>query len=199
MKKSIFVGVALGAFVFSFSGLKATEVLTEVKAAYFHPESTKFRDIYGSAGMYGAEVSVQTWCNWYTWVSGDFFIKSGHSLGLRDDTNIYFIPIGLGFKYFFPFCDWDFYLGGGALGTYVHIHDHSPFVVPVSTNWGWGAIGKAGAMWTFHSFFLDLFTSYSYTHVGFHEHNGREITRHDANLGGWAIGGGIGYRFGCRD
>lgn len=201
MKKSIFVGLSLGAVVFSSSGLEAIEVLTELKAAYFHPESTKFRRIYGSAGMYGAEVSVQTWCDLYTWVSGDFFIKSGHSLGLHDDTNIWFIPVGLGLKYFFnPWPCWDFYLAGGALGTYVHIHDHSPFVVQKSTNWGWGAIGKAGVIRDFGRwFFLDLFTSYSYTHVGFHEHGGHVITRQEANLGGWAIGLGIGYRFGCKD
>lgn len=199
MKKSIFLGTALATTVLSFSHLQATEILTELKAAYFHPESTKFRRVYGSSGIYGAEVSVQTWCNWYTWISGDFFIKSGHSLGLKDKTNIYFIPIGLGLKYMYQYCDWDFYGAGGVLGTYVHFHDHSPFVVQRSDNWGWGAIGKIGAIWNYCDFFLDLFTSYSWTHVGFHEHHHLVIYRHEANLGGWAIGLGIGYRFGCRD
>ncbi len=196
MKKFLFFCAAAT----TLSSLTANEVLTEFKAAYFHPESTIFRRIYGSAGIYGAEVSVQTWCNFYTWASGDFFIKSGHSIGLRDDTKIYFIPVGLGFKYFFPLDCWDFYLGGGALGTYVHIKDDSSFVVHHSQNWGWGAIGKVGVIRTLGSwFFFDLFTSYSYTHVGFHRKDNHVITRHTANLGGWSIGLGIGFYLGCRD
>ncbi|HSX12374.1 MAG TPA: hypothetical protein VLF61_02675, partial [Rhabdochlamydiaceae bacterium] len=116
MKKFFALFTTLPVF-FVISNLQATEVLTELKAGYFHPESTLFRRVYGSSGIYGAEVSVQTWCNFYTWVSGDFFIKSGHSIGLKDHTNIYFIPVGVGFKYFYPWECWDFYLGIGALGT----------------------------------------------------------------------------------
>lgn len=198
MKKIFLTTCSL--FALSSSQLPAVETLLELKAAYFHPESTLFRKIYGSAGIYGAEVSVQTWCNLYAWVSGDFFIKSGHSIGLHDPTNIWFIPIGVGLKYFLPLNCWDFYFGAGFTGTYVHFHDHSPFVVQRSHNWAWGGIAKIGVMRTFwQRWFVDLFTSYSYAHAGFHEKHHLVIYRHEANLGGWAIGGGIGYRFGCRE
>ncbi|HSX04319.1 MAG TPA: hypothetical protein VLG76_06280 [Rhabdochlamydiaceae bacterium] len=200
MKKSSLFALSLVTVALTSSQLKANEVLTELKVGYFHPESTKFRRIYGSAGIYGFETSVQSWCDLYTWISADFFIKSGHSLGLRDHTNIYFLPIGLGLKWFFPLECWDFYLGGGFLATYLHIRDDSHFVVRTSPNWGWGGIAKAGVIRNFGSwFFLDLFTSYSYTHIGFHERHHKVVYRHPANLGGWEIGLGLGFRLGCRE
>jgi len=177
--------------------LSAVDVLVEAKAAYFYPFNDTFRDIYGNGGgMYGGEATFKVCNNFYGWVSGDYFRKDGSSIGENDPTTIEIVPIGLGVKQFFPCGCTDFYLGAGILTTYLHMRDDSPFVIPSTTKWGVGAIGKAGLIYNINkSFFLDLFLNVSYTRIDFHDTNDDTVIRHDADLSGCFIGGGIGYRF----
>ena len=171
----------------------------EAKAAYFHPTDSKFRKIYSSRGIYGAEYQFQAWRSLYGWASADYYSSWGRSIGLRDRTHIYFVPLALGLKYLHSFNRVDLYVGVGALGTYLHIRDHSPYAIPTSCKWGFGGIAKVGCTVNLpKSFFLDFFSDYSYTKVDFHNTHGHKIQRHRVDLSGCAVGGAIGYRFGGK-
>ena len=182
--------------VAGISSLLARETLLEVKGAFYYPTSGEFRDIYSTGGMFGAEASIQTWRQLYTWTSGSFFIKEGRSIGLKNQTRIAFYPLGVGIKYLFPVSWADFYLGGGPLAVYMHIHDHSPGVVQKTCRWGGGGIVKGGVIMTPFNrrFFFDFFTDYSFLYVPVEKHHG--LYRHRADLSGWSIGLGIGCKLG---
>jgi hypothetical protein len=181
------------------SKLLGTDVLVEAQAGYYYPTNHKFREIYSGSGIYGLEVSVQSWRSLYAWVSGSVFAKSGHSIGLRNSTHIVFVPIGVGLKYLWKVNFVDLYLGAGVLPTYLHIHDHSPYVVQKSSKWGCGGIAKVGAIFNLpKSFFIDVFTSYSYIKISDHDTRHHTIYPSSANLSGFTFGGAIGYRFGPR-
>ncbi len=163
--------------------LAAIEVLTEAKVGYFLPTDSKFRSIYGEDGiLFGLESSFAVPHNFYPWISVDVYDNSGHTKS-HHKSHIYFIPVGAGIKYIYPFRYLSVYGGAGVLPTYLHVHDHS--------RWGCGGIVKAGfiadRIW---NFFIDLFAEYSYIKMRHTE----ELN--PANLSNFTVGGGVGYHFG---
>lgn len=192
-------------YVYSFLGLcsvatylHARDVLVEAKVAYFLPTDHKCREIYSGGGMYGGECTFQVRQKLYGWISADYFSKEGSSIGGHDPTNIIMVPLGAGLKLLFPFKTADLYIGAGVLGTYVHMRDHSPFVIQSISKWGVGGIAKVGVICNLPKhFFADLFTNYTYTKIDFHGTDHEGGARQDANISGCSFGAGIGYRFGC--
>lgn len=200
MRKKIF-SLALSLSC-SWLTLFAHDILIEGKAAYFLPENHKFRQIYHhGGGLYGVEASYEAWCHTHIWASVDSFTKKGRSLGGHSPTKISMVPIGLGVKYFLnlPSTPVDLYAGLGITGTYVHIHDKNPYVIPNTSKWGLGGIAKIGALVNCDRVFFDLFVNYSYCPMDFHKNRHHAVSRNSVNFGGWAFGLGLGYRFsdGC--
>ncbi len=192
-----FFGICLGVF-FPVGSLQASNIFTEIKGGYFFPSGHKFQRIYSGGGIYGAEISCQAWRNLYAWGSGSFFHKKGFTIGTHDPTKIILVPLGVGLKCLFPIWKTDVYLGVGALSTYMHIKDDSPFLIRTTAKWEIGAIAKGGIIAKIGRFlFIDLFTDYSYTNISIHKTR-PGIIRHDANLSGWTLGIGVGYYFAKR-
>lgn len=187
----------------STASVGAFEILAEAKAGYFYPSNHRFQKIYhDGGGIYGGEISVGL-CDcdndWYAWVSGDYFERHGRSIGGHDKTTIKMVPVGFGFKYFFPACYCDmfrFYVGAGGLATWLRLRDHSHYVVPKSEKWGFGGIIKSGVIVDFcDGFFADIFVDYSILDIKFHDTKHRQVTRQKAHLDGLSAGLGLGYRF----
>lgn len=183
-------------FTLSLFGI---DCLLEAEAAYYYPTSDDFREIYSGSGIYGLELSVQSWRNLYPWISGNIFVQSSHSIGLKNNTEIFFIPIGVGLKYLYNVKFGNLYLGAGALPTYLHIHDHSHFVTRTISKWGCGGIIKSGIIINLpKSFFLNIFTNYSYIKIPYHNTWHDLVYTNSANLSGLSFGGALGYRFGAE-
>ena len=161
--------------------------------------STDFRDIYGSDGLYGLELTCQAWHELYAWVSGDYLSKTGEScLGYR--TKAYFIPLGFGLKYLKLFSidtnqSIGLYAGAGVLGTYLHTKDDSPFVVTTLHAWGVGGVVKGGILLTKDSLFLDLFTNYSFQSFRGKGSSEPLVYAHNTTINGWSFGSGLGVKF----
>jgi len=178
------------------------DVLIEFKGAYFLPTGSRFRKIYGGSALYGPELTVQLFeeCNWYGFLSVDYYHKKGHSIGLHTPTKISLLPIGVGLKYFVPSCYEcaDFYVGLGFQPIRAHIRNCSPFVVPRETKWVFGGIAKVGTyIYLPRNFFLDLFIDYSFASISSHRTmvpTGPIIPLR-ASISGAIFGAGIGYRF----
>lgn len=188
---------SLLALILAVGSLHSRDTLLEAKGAYFYPTSSLFREIYSEGAMWGAEASIQTSGQLYTWASGSGFIKQGHSIGLNNPSRIAFYPFGAGIKYLYPVKFMEFYAGAGGLGTYMHIHDHSRGIVEKTCRWGGGAILKGGLLLNCsNGIFFDLFTDYSFLYVPVAKHVAFETQT--ANLSGWSGGAAIGYRFGAK-
>lgn len=197
MKKSFCFLFALGTCLSQYA--LGTEILLEAQGAYYLPTDATFKKIYYESGIYGLETSIQTWKNLYTWMSASLFTKSGQSIGLENNTNITFIPIGVGLKYLWKVKSVDLYGGLGALPTYLNIHDQSSYVTQKTRKWGCGGVAKIGAIINLpQSFFIDLFSSYSYINISNHTTYEKKVYDHSANLSGYSFGLGIGYRFGSK-
>lgn len=198
MKRLIQKTLFSSLFFTSFS-LNTTEVLTEIKGAYFRPTDQTFRDIYGSAqALYTLELSPQLWKDLYAFTSGSFLYQTGHSTGDGSESTFYCIPIGTGLKYFYPIKWIDIYAGAGALAVYTHTKNDSPYVIREISKWGYGGIFKLGALFNKNSFFLDLFADYSIIHIPFSDTRNGTIVPKNGDLSGFSIGAGIGYRFGYK-
>ncbi len=181
---------------FIAGSLFAGEVLLEGKAGYFFPQNHKFRKIYGSGLIYGAELSVQAWKWLYPWASASYFSKTGHSFDVSYSTRVTFVPVGVGLKGIYTTRNVDFYLGAGLLATYLHTHDHSCFVIQRQSKWGVGAIAKAGLLFNLRKhIFLDIFGDYSWTKIHFHNTRNGTVIPQTANLSGFSVGAGLGGRF----
>ncbi len=176
-------------------------ILLEAKAAYFFPQNTRFNDVFGGGGIYGLELSVQAWRNLYGWVSADTFYASGHSYGTSTPsrTNITIVPLGLGLKSLYPVGCVDFWLGAGALGSYMHINQHSPYVSPSISKWGAGGIIKAGILFhVYRGLIIDIFADYSFMTIPYNDTQNGTVVPYDAHLSGGTLGASIGWSFGPR-
>lgn len=176
--------------------MHARDILVEFKAAYFQPTGCTFKNIYQGGALYGPEVTFQ-FCEqspWYGFASADFLSKSGHSLGLCTPTKVYIVPLGLGVKYFEPFCYGNWYVGLGFQPTHLKTVNCSPAVVTTS-HWGFGGIFKIGAYIDLScNFFADLFFDYSFVTVGCQQ-TCQEVVAVKADISGAIFGVGIGYKF----
>jgi len=186
--------LVLFVFLSSFY-LYAGDTSLQAKAAYFYPTSGRFQDIYSGGGIYGLEFNGSVWRQLHIWTSIDFFSKNGHSIGENDKTNIFFMPIGLGLKYIYDIKNFSFYFGAGAITTYFRTKDYNPYVIPIVSKWGIGAIIKTGCFLKLpHHVFLGLNVDYSFMNIKFHTINAG-LPRYDADLSGVTVGGSIGYLF----
>lgn len=171
------------------------EILLEAKAGWYFPTCHLFREIYGwGDGIYSLEANFQIADEWYIYSSGSFFIADGHSEGSNKpyDTTIWFIPVTIGAKYLSHFCAYDYqlawYAGLGAVGTYMQIHDHDPFIKEHFRNFGGGANFQLGGIWYLtENFLIDLFTQYTFNYV--------PTSKETANLSGVSLGGSVGWSF----
>jgi hypothetical protein len=172
------------------------EWLPEIKGGYFFPTDHRFRKIYSGGGIYALEINAQAWGRWYAWANASYFSESGYS-NQKSRTIITLIPTQIGLKYLFNFFDpYRFYLGFGATPTYLNTRDYSQYVIRSVHKWGIGGVAKAGLLINTGQFFLDLFADYSFTKIPFHNTHHGHLVRHDADISGWTLGAGVGYRFG---
>lgn len=178
--------------------LACRDVLVEFKGAAYLPTNDCVKNIYGKVGgLYGPEVTFQL-CenkNWYGFASVDFSSKKGRSIGLCDCTKMHLLPLGLGLKYFAPFCCGDFYVGLGFQPVHLKTINCSEFVVQKTSKWGFGGIAKIGAYIDLpRNFFVDLFFDYSFVKVNC-DSCLTSVIPVRANLSGAIVGAGLGYRF----
>jgi hypothetical protein len=180
------------------------DVFLEFRGAYFHPTGSRFKKIYGGGGaLYGPELTVQLFedcCNWYGFISVDWFQKKGHSIGLHTPTKIHLLPLAFGIKYFLPPCYEcvDFYVGLGFQPVRVHISNCSSFVTREENKWVCGGIAKVGSyVYLPDNFFLDFFIAYSFARASSHigQVAAGPVVPLSSSISGAIFGGGIGYRF----
>lgn len=182
---------------FSFTGLESScAILPEIKLAYYYPTSSRTRDLYTGSGLYSFELSVETWCDFYPWVSAGYLHATGHTKAENRKTTLEMVPLNLGVKYIASCWGSHPYLGLGVTATYMHTKDNSPYVIHTTSKWGVGGIVKAGFLaYMSECMFIDLFIDYTFVRMGFHNSSSPNVQRRSANLSGFSFGGGFGWAF----
>ena len=170
--------------------------MRELKAACFVPTCAKIRKIYSNTmGLYGLELSYQTWDWLYPWVSGSVLSQAGSSMGSGSHTRATVAPLGIGLKGIYHFKHAGVYIGAGPLYSYLRIKDHSAFVLPTTSRWEWGGIGKVGViLFSNKAILLDIFADYSYMKFNFPQNSGIVI-RNDVDFSGWSAGASLGLAY----
>lgn len=133
-----------------FAKLQAIDIFAEAKAAYFYLENNKFRKIYSDNCMYGLEMNCQVWNRWYASASVNYFTKrsssskQSSSSAEKERTKITLVPVGFGLKYLYCFQPVTLYAGAGVVSSYLHMREHSPYIIHKASKWAWKGIVKTG-------------------------------------------------------
>lgn len=173
------------------------QALVEVKAGYFFFTDHKMREIFNHGGFDGQlSVSIPLFWMIHLYAAGEYLEKSGHSRGGHQSTRIWEIPVSLGLRGVWRFCnDFSAYLTLGPRYFLVHVHNLSHFVPKSLHQHGCGGFANAGLLYTLCDHFtFDVFGEYSYKRLHFHSHK-PNTQGHTVQVGGLTFGGGIGYSF----
>jgi hypothetical protein len=187
-------------FIFLFSSsLSAWEwglldLEAEARVAYYHPFSKKVRSNYGEGwAEYQFEISKGIDQYWRIWTGVGGFSRKGHSHGLNDRSTLQLIPVSLGIKYIYPlYSDMNFYVGGAACYSFLHIKHHSHHTHTNHNQGSWGALVQTGTTYFFKDcYYMNVFADYFFQ--DFHFSKSGQKFRLDMN--GYKIGVGLGLSF----
>ena len=161
-----------------------SEVLVEVKASTFRPSEQLFRTVYGDGLKLAGELTFPVWKHIDVFVAAGYSSQGGELTITGKETRLRMVPLEAGIKYRplkgSPFL----YIG---MGLAFHLYKESSPIGDVSGE-DMGLVLKVGSTipmtnrWT-----VDLHLDGSYCTTN--------PTDLDINIGGLAVGIGVGYRF----
>lgn len=201
--KSVWVTMHLGLLCVSaclITHAHEKDIILEFKTAYFQPVNHTFKHIYKGAAIFGPEVTFNIAQRIYGFASYDFLTKNGRSIGLDTFTKVNFHVLAGGLKFIGCVTDKvSLYAGLGFQPISLQTNNHSPYVIQMTHKWGFGGIAKFGTYIDLpHNLVLDIFADYSFVKVNRSsrtEFPVGYIQQTKANLSGFILGAGIGYRF----
>ena len=214
MLKKLARSIFLSLVIFQFSSAEADvccpsdcceascfgDVTIEGRFSAFFPLGSRAREIYNDA-LPCLELQVATViCDcWQPWFNAGYIWSDGNSIGCGNKTQLSVVPLSLGINYLFPLCDCvDWYIGAGALYSFLRTEDHSPYVHEHVRKNTWGGTARVGFyyQWT-ECLFLEGFLDYVYQEFDFStdEDSDPYVVRNDVDLSALKLGVGLGYRF----
>ncbi len=171
--------------------------LFEVRAGYFIFTDHKMRKVFDQGGLdlqAALSLPIYKWLQLY--MAGERVEKKGRSTRIHRRTHFWEYMGSLGLKGTACMSSWaQWYLTIGPRYFYVHVHNNSPYVDRKVNHSGVG--GFAGTGFNFFpakNFFIDIFGEYSYGRLHFHAHK-KHVYGEDRMVGGFAVGGGLGFAF----
>lgn len=172
-------------------------ITTEARFSYFIPSSKTLSDIYDSGGVdYELMGNIPIWKGITAWWAGDYFYKEGRSLGSNDRTRIQIGAATLGAKYMHSLAKFTPYGGLGMKYFFLKINNHGEYVNHSIWKNGLGGVVEIGTLYTIiQHFVLDIYVSYSYKEFSPPHNSNVNVKTKSLNIGGWNLGGGLGYQF----
>lgn len=168
----------------------------ELRGAYFQFANGIAKDIF-SNGMPCLQLEYSQDFNPYLriWINGDYSIKEGNSLKVRDNTTLQMATFSVGPKFFYK-DEEDIapYVGFGLIGAWIHTKDESAYLVQNTHRGSAGVVGKFGLRYSpYKKVLIDFFFDASYQPVTTAYGNAIDIST--INLGGYKTGLGIEILF----
>jgi len=179
-----------------------SQPLCEIKTGYFFFTNSKLRKVYDRGGLdIQLCASYPLWNLTNKWTLNaygavEYFHRSGKSIGGRQKTALWSVPVNIGLKPVYAINDtMHYYFAVGPRYFYLHQHNHSSDVYKNRSRNGLGFFVNTGLNYALcDRFVIDIFGEYSYAKVHFHGRNSRVYTR-NIQIGGFTFGAGIGYEF----
>lgn len=190
--------------------------MVALKQGYFVPQEKVLRDIFnctGSKGGYFVEGALRynVWDCLYLELNGSYFGRKGRALIIPTSTTTgcchepcgcgecvkFKMPtIGLGLKYYWWFRDYvSLFVGGGVKGFFVRIENDSPYVNHCTNKNAAGGFVHTGLLFdAYKGLFFELFADYLGTRIKCPCTDSSNL-HYKLNVGGFAGGIGIGYKF----
>jgi opacity protein-like surface antigen len=164
------------------------------RAAYFYPQDSLMRDIYGDGWPdYEIEAEYAFTQKFSCFSNLSYYHKCGESTCIGYSTTVDHFAFNAGFKRYLR-CNpcYSPYFGLGLGVARVHFHDKSPFVRQHTRKTGFSVLAKSGIDFRIAKcWYLDAFLDYNFNTFSFDSYEG--TTRNDVQTGGPKIGLGIKY------
>lgn len=169
----------------------------ELRCAGVYPASKRFRQIYNNVEPeFQVEISGHIYKKIIGWANLGYLWDSGHSIPLKEKTDLDFFTITFGLKYEVDICsNTKIYVGGGAAYGHLKVKNHSDFVRKHFNRNAWGGVTKTGINYFLSKdLYLDIFVDYLFLNVS----KKHDLARNHAvsvNLNGLRAGVGIGMSY----
>ena len=196
------IAMVLCCLLLSSPMVSATGYLTEIRASYFHPNSSTFRNIYSNSEiLYAVEVNIKARDKVYPWISLGYLYARGSTRPRDIASTLYIAPAAVGIKYFFIDSSRPVrpYVGAGMLAAYANAKSKVPGASREENDTTVGAIAKTGILIDITpSVHLDLFADFTSLKVDFTHDADQAYASYlpaKSNFSGWNLGAGVVYQF----
>lgn len=170
----------------------------EIKPSYFVFSSSPMDDIYDDGGFeIQGSVSVPV-CNYLDFYASIGYRKAwGHALNTCEKTSLAVIPVDIGLKPIFNFCERFYYFFAfGPRYFHVHQHNDSSYVDCSVNGDGIGFFVNTGLNVLLKDcVLLGIFGEYSYEKKKICPKMPNVFSNGKVQIGGFAIGASLGYAF----
>lgn len=174
----------------------------ECKAGYFNFSNSKMRKIYNRGGLDLQLCASYPLCpltpEWTLDAYGalEYFQRTGKSLHAHQKTSFWSIPVNVGLKPVYAInATMNYYCAFGPRYIYVHQHNRSTYIFKNRSKNSLGFFLNTGIHYIpCDRLIIDSFVEYSYAKIRFHSGQSSVYT-HTTQIGGFTLGGGIGYTF----
>lgn len=174
----------------------------EIKSGYFFFSKSSMRNVYDKGGIDLQLTSTyplfdyNETCNSQVYASIEYLYCSGQSLEEKQKTTFKEIPVNFGLKTAFKISpQLKYYFTLGPRYFHVQQNNNSQFVSHKQSRNGIGFFANTGFKIILgRHFLLDIFGEYTYAKTHFPSNEPNVYTR-NMQLGGYTIGGGMGYIF----
>ena len=164
----------------------ATPVLT-LKAGYFSPTGSVFRDVYGGGMVFGGEATFPLSNSLHFWGGVELFGKKGLLVISEEETKVRIVPLYAGLRAQFGKNRVRPYIGAAA--AYLFFHEENP--LGSISDGGLGLITQAGILAKLGGVvWLDVFAGYRACTL---RSDGEDPI--EAKLDGFSLGMGLVFRF----
>jgi hypothetical protein len=188
MKKTI---CSAAIFAVALTGLSLTVwgagPAVTLKAGFFLPSDSVFRDVYASGPVFGADLIVPIAGPLQLWAGAEYFGKTGRLSVSEEETKVRLIPLYAGLRAQFGKKNARPYIGAAA--AYFMLHEDNP--LGTASQNGLGVLTQAGVQLGLGGpVWLDLFAGYRICTL---ETDDEEPLQ--AGLGGLTAGLGLSFMF----
>lgn len=197
IRKLTFFGALFTNLIFGSLPADDCCLSVDAQAGYFIFTNDTMRDVYDKGGFKVAVSATYPLQDiWNLYASLGFIGAWGKSTHFHQNTNFWQIPLDVGIKPLFCVCEnVDWYIALGPRFFYAHQHNKSEYVSKSLGKAGVGLFVKSGFdFYRCCDFSFNVFGEYSYQPIK-PSSSKHDTYRKTIDVGGFAIGGGVGYTF----
>ena len=158
-----------------------------LKASYFFPSDSVFREVYSTGPFFGADVAVPVAGPLRVWAGAELFAQTGQLSITEEPTKVRILPLFAGLRLEFDRSKIRPYLGVAA--AYFFLHEENP--LGTASEGGIGLVSQAGVQTRLsEALRVDIFAGYRACTV---RTQGDDPV--SADLGGFSAGLGLTFHF----